>query len=679
MNEKLSPIVQTVSGSTSPRDSTYNKNIEIGSNTVVKSLANTTTQVEEIKREIEVKPEIKIEEIKPVLIVKEIVKEETKEMKSKTLEIIKPSVLKDKEVKKDFSSDSLVQHVHNLENPSDYKPSRTSMDATDPMENKMEREYRRIFTDKSKDTKSSTERTMGDFKSTSTLKRRFEALRRGLAKREDSKKNSINVPDVTSPTSVASRKDVSINSDPPSLEGRSYSSTKPYNPFPVTYSRDKSAYNPRISSHYRRSVTSKKERDSCHWSSRPDDEDSECQGVKGMFKLWGKKFNLEEDYYNKKNPTPKSSYEPTKEPPKKPEKKYPEPKLVIKDDVEVKKDGKRFFFFKKKNKYKDKPYKPKKGVTTGRCEVRDGLTIKIGGGGGTSYIPEAVVKEPEPIPEDYEDLIRKAWVTKFMSHAIESRNSVQVRWNNKTYATSSSTVFELMDNVYKDAGVVFRSKSQVTVHSSYKSYTAQHVNFVHQNIEAWMIPKTLTDKPKLLPKMRCRSSEDRKDNIEVRISDQKWFIDKSKAFSHKIEVVLHSNNLVKLNKEESSEYLRIDIPKGFFIDSSSDENNKKAANQSSDEEVYKIVEYETGSDLKKDKTVRNFDLGDHKQNNIKVTVSVKESIDYDAHYIDTLMKQPPIYKNVSFKGSKVYILKRCDVIGVGIITQRELRDKRKPM
>ncbi|CAH0599875.1 unnamed protein product [Chrysodeixis includens] len=688
MNEKLSPIVHTVSGTTSPRDSTYNRNIEIGSNTVVKSLTHTTTQVEESKREseensdrpeIEIeKPEVKIEEIKPVLIAKEVVKEEVKEMQNKTLKVIKPSLIKDKYVAKDFSSDSLVQQVYNLENPSDVKSSRTSMEPADPMENKLEREYRNIFVNKSKEPKSSNEKNAGDYKSTSSLKRRFGALRRSLAKKEDSKKNSSIAPEITSPTSVASRKDVSINSDPPSLEGRSYSSTKPYNPFPSSYSRAKTAYDTKISSHivssYKRSVTGRKERGSAQWSSRPDDENGECQGVKGMFKLWGKKFNLEEDYYDKKNPTP-SPYGSPKESSKKSDKKYPEPKLIIKDDIEEKKDGKRFFFFKKKNKYKNKPYKSKKGVTTGRCEVKDGLKIKIGGA-GTSYIPETVVKEPEAVPNDYEDLFKRAWVTKFMSQAIESRNSVQVRWNNKTYTTSSSTVFELMDNVYKDTGVIFRSKSQVTIHSSYKSYTAQHVNFVHQNIEAWMVPKTLPDKPKLLPKIKCKSNEDRNNNIEVRISDQKWFIDKSKAFSHKIEVVLHSKNMVKLNKEESSEYLRIDIPKGFFMDSSSDENNKRGTNHSSDEEVFKIVEYETGSDLKKDKTVRNFDIGDHRQNNIKVTVSVKESKDYD---IDTIMKQPPVFKNVSFQGSKVYKLKRCDVIGVGIITHRELRDNRKPI
>lgn len=671
MHEKLSPIIQTVSGSTSPRESKINKNIEIGSNTIVKSLTNTTTQVEDsVKIDIDIKPVVKIEEIKPVLILHE----DTKEMKTKTItETNKPTERNEKITDKEFSSDSLVQHVHNLENPSDDKQSHISIDTSDPMENKLEREYRRIFSAKSKESKQSSDKPLPDFKSTSTLKRRFEALRRGLAKREDSKKNAVIVTKVSSQISAPSRKDVSINSDPPSLEGRSFSNTKTYSPYTQSYSRDQTVYNPRTSQ-YKRSVTSRKERDSAHWSSRPDDDDSECQGVKGMFKLWGKKFNLEEDYY-KNRATPKPSYAISKQS----EKKVEEPKLVIKtSDIEEKKEGRKFFFFKKKNK--DKPYKSKKGVTTGRCEVRDGLMIKIGTG-GNAFVPEVNVKEPKvfPVSEEYEDIVRKAWLKKFLSQAIESRNSVQIRWNNNTYATSSSTVFELMDNVYKNTGVVFRSKSQVAVQPSYKSYK-QHVNFVHQNIEAWMIPKTITDRPKLLPaKVKCKSDEERKDNIEVRISDQKWFIDKSKAFSHKIEVVLHSKNFVKVNKEASSEYLRIDIPKGFFVDSSSDDNNKQVANQFSDEKVFKIVEYETGSDLNKDRTTRNFDIGDHKQNNIKVTVSVKENKDCDSMVLETMIKRPPVHRDVVIQGSNVYIPKRCDVIGVGIITQRELREIQKPM
>lgn len=628
-------------------------------------------------------------------------KEKPTEEESSTESTRKPTKPKEKPTEVVSSSDSLLQHVHNLENPSLEQRSPMSLEAEDLMENKLELEYRSIFESKSKSKDSKISGHNSGIKSTSTLRRRFEALRRGLAKKEDSKKNSVIVKE-SSQVSANSRKDVSINSDPPSLEGRSFSNTKPYNPpFSTRYSRDRSMHNPRPSQ-YRRPVTGDK-KESADWSVKAGDDDSDTQGVKGMFKLWGKKFNLEEDY--NRQCTPKPSYNPGRTQqikkveisvPRIQEPSPPIPAIAApvpepEPELDKKKEGRRFFFFKnkkkdkEKDKYKEKekekPFKAKKGVFTGRCEVRDGLVIKILG--DNAYNTEDVVKkEPEIVPDDYEEIVRKSWLKKFLTPTIDSRNSVNVRWNNKTYAPSSSTVFELMDNIYKDTSIVFSSKSQVSAQSSYKSHTRQHVNFMQQNIEAWMIPKTFTDRPKMLPmkqmqqQLTCKSDEDTKDNMEVRISDQKWFIDKSKAFSHKIEVVLHSKNFKKLYKEESSEYLRIEIPKGFFVDSSTDSTNRPT-NQSSDEEVFKIVEYETGSDLKKDKATPNPHVGDYKQNKIKVTVSVKESTKCVSKVLETPSK--PISRDVVVQGSNVFIPRRCDIIGVGIITHRDLSQIRKPM
>lgn len=683
MCEKLSPIIQTASGSTSPRE-LENKDIKIGSNTITKSIADITTQVEAgVNKEIEIK-------IQP----KESTKHEPQSQQHLNPEKIKititkhpataSSIVKEKFTSQDnYSSDSLVQHIHDLESPMIDKQSRCS---EDPMENKLEREYRKIFTTKSKQSKkSNTDSRLPDYKSASILKRRFEALRRGLSKKEDSSKNSVFISKLSSRVnmSAASHRDVSINSDPPSLEARSYSHTKIYSPhvFPSIVEHDKVIpYSPQ--SIYERSISSKQtDRNALSWP-KTDEDDSESQGVKGMFKLWGKKFNLEDDHY-RSNTTPKSSYTS-----KKGVKKERSLKISSKINAEEK-EKRKFFFFKKKNK--EKPFKTKKGVTAGRCEVKDGLMIKIG---NVVNDPEAQGKRLDEMSDIYEETMKSAWLQKYLSHGIESRKSVKIRWNNKTYTASSSTVFELMDNIYKDPGKVFRSKSEVTIESSYyKSYTRHHqVYFMQHNIEVWMIPHTIiTDYPQNLSiEARPEPQKPSNENMEVTISDQKWLIDKSKAFSHKIEVVLLSKNFVRCNKKASSEYLRIDIPKGFFLnssDASADSNNVRnkrgmyKQSQSSDEEVYKIVEYETGSDTKKERNTHKVDAGYHKHNNIKVTVSVKSNRDIEPRVVEKMIKSPPAHREVLIQGSNVCIPKRCDVIGVGIITRRDmhLSDSRKPM
>ncbi|XP_063835803.1 uncharacterized protein LOC135084974 [Ostrinia nubilalis] len=662
LNEKLSPIVHTKSGTTSPSIPSVEekKNVEIGSNTHEKSFVTTSTQIQDgdVQKEEDTKEVIEV--IVEQNQTKDISRKSTKEKKSKegiatsTEEPHAKRISKRaQEAERVFSSDSLVQHVHDLEHPSEDKQASPMF--IDPMENKLEREYRKMFSTKSKESKeqkpSTDEKPEAEMKSTSVLRRRFEALRRGLAKKEDSKKNAVLANKDSSNVSAPSHRDVSIASDPPSLEARSYSNTKVYSPF-QNADQDKAS----TSKMYKKSFIGRKD-----WT-RPEDYDSECQGVKGMFKLWGKKFNLDDE---------DSSPGPSIDVSKKPKDKIPA------TESESKKEGKKFFFFKKKSKDKTKqPYKQKKGVTAGRCEVGDGLMIKIGAANSPPAEKERK-KEIKQIPENYEEMLRKAWLQQFLAQTIDSRPSVKIRWNNSAYATSSSTVFEIMENVYKDTGVVFRSKSEVTTGESsyYKSFTKQHVNFV-QDIEAWMIPKFIPDKA---TPIRIGKDEkgDKKDNIEVRISDQKWFIDKSKAFAQKIEVVLHSKNLVPHQKDPSSEYLRIDIPKGFFTDSSSDSTGPM---HTSNEEVYKIVEYESpdasNNFLRRN---RNIEVGDHLNKDIKVTVSVKDSKEFESNILETVIKRPPIHRDVVIQGSNVYIPKRCNVIGVGIITQKDITRMRKPI
>ncbi|XP_059058841.1 uncharacterized protein LOC131852217 [Achroia grisella] len=649
VNKNLSPILQTKSGATSPKfPAERTKDIEVG-NTALKYLVTTTTQVED-KYEKKLS-EITLNNTEDSSVYKKISKQQIKEKIFK--EIITKAA-----VGNDFSSDSLVQQIHNFERPSQAKESRMLLsESIDPMENKLEREYRKMFSVKIKEHGSNIENPIPDFKSASLLRRRFEALRRGIAKRDESKKNAVLMTKELSQNSVPSRKDVSIASDPPSLEARSYSKTKIYSPLPSSSNEKKIVTTPITT--YKKSFIDRKNRDSREWIHT---EHSEEHGVKGMFNLWGKKFNLEEES-NTKFFSPETSHIT---------KKKQKELLPKKVEFEEKKEGRNFFFFKKKSKDKIKqPYKSKQGFTAGRCEVKDGLMINIG---ANTTISEETEKNKicNKVSEDYEDILRKSWIRKFLSRRIESKNSVQIRWNNKMYVTSSNTVFELMDNVYKQTGIVLKSRSEITSSdSTFNSFTKAQVNF-KQNIEAWMIPKTIPDRPIKIVSL----TENNNKNIEVTILNRKWFIEKSEAFAHKIEVVLQSKNIVKINKDPSSEYLRIDIPKGFFSDSTSDSGNT----QTSNEEVYKIVEYDTPDSKTGFKVCNKLGTDEclNSTRDMKVTVSIKDSEDLETKILDTIIKRPPINIDVA-QGSTGTTAKRCDVIGVGIITQRELREIKKPI
>lgn len=763
VSAKVSPIIITKSGTTSPQEqmSTKLNNIELGINTIEKIFVTTTTQMEN---------DLIIEsETKPPTTVTVIVRSTTKDTERDKLQ---PNYL-GKKVVRSFSSDSLIQHVHNLEHPSEDK-----YDELENLGNTMETEYQIMLqsSSKTREKDSSFEKQKSissELKSTSLLRRRFQALRKSISKKEDSKTNDSksSIPSVHS--IIGSVKDASVTSDPPSLVGRSYSNLKtsfknsPHSSDsnqqcdtvifkesltikgddPQQRSKDcvpEANEDPQQSP--KDCIIPEKKEEPPQLPKLPDSMtvDSEYgQGVKGMFKLWGKKFNLEDEsrVNNKKSESPKSSFAKKKE-----KKEVPLPKLdsSISRPQEEKKEGKKFFFFKKKNKHKkaEKPkdtYKNKKGVTTGRCEVRDGLLIKFGGNSPPPSVAKSKVNASRDM-ESYGEMIRKDWLRKYMTNSpIESQNSVKIRWNNNTYATSSSTIFELMEHVYKGTGVTLKSKcetaSSVDDTCIYKAYTNQNQNYV-QEVEAWMIPRTIPDHliivrdnkvfyPDLLRERPLPKSED---NLKITLTDRKWSA--QKAFPHKMEVVLHSNNVIDLkSRHRSSDYLRINIPKGYFSDTSTDD--QPPTTQTSDEEVYKIVEYDnTDSVTKMARVVKPVNTvpiqvpqiepknivptnkrpighgppintpqelkktDSHKDvlktQNIQVDkgdpINPKPSytfldcvVPYSTKPWNTVIEKPPTFRDVIIQKSNVYIPKICDVIGVGIITQREIRDPPKPM
>lgn len=530
-----------------------------------------------------------------------------------------------------FSSDSLIQHIHNLELSSTNK---LSQGLVDTIENKLEREYRHIFETTSKhqhlETPSKQSQSKSVHKSTSLLKRRFEALRR--------KKEPIKNEVLVKPSSkIPSHKDVSVASDPPSLVARSYYAPKPYSPSNLVPPKEAGVKN---------------ESDIL----TEDDESSYNQGVLSMFRLWSKKIDLNESHYPSQMPSalPQNTSKTNDK---------------IDSKEEKKSQGKKFFFFKRKDKAKTQsdqtPCKNKKSVTAHRCEIKDTHVHKEPNKSNARRYTKVPSKQ-EVIAAKYEEVICKAWLSKFITNSSASNESAKIRWNNNTYTTSSSTVFELMDNINKDAGIIKRSKSAASTTHANRS-TTKRVNFLQHNIEAWMIPRTMTCSPMIIPvNKKNTSSKENSKNIAVAMSNNKWAIDTARTFSRRIELVLHSNNISKLNNKESSDFLKIDIPKGFFSDSTNSEEQRW--HRISDEQVYKIVEYETlksKSDIKKGANRSR----DHTFKEISVTVSVKDSKNNESKVLETIIKREPTQRDVVIQGSRVSLPKRCDVIGVGIITQ----------
>ncbi|CAH2229342.1 jg17091 [Pararge aegeria aegeria] len=586
-------------------------------------------------------------------------------------------VTNDEKVEKNFLSDSLLQHVHNLETPSSFQPSKMTLNL---IENTLEREYMNMFPSNPKQNSNKPIAEIQPIQECNSrfMRKRFEALRCSLSKKEISKEQCIEI-NSSSRNSSTNRRDVSITSDPPSLVARSFSDTNKYTPSHLIFRNNEDV----TQTSYTKPLTGRKE--SAHWST--DAVDGDYQNAKGMFKLWGKKFKLDKDLKNT------SSYNirvGTKKHKNKVEIILPKEEVIDKQIKNEKREGKRFSFCKWKSKDKSKQsYKLKKGVTAVRCEVGDGLTIKSGA--VNEYSPETSSNKPDQISDAYNDMLRKAWLKRCVDSKNDSRNSVKIRWNNDMYATSSSTVFELMECIYKNTGIVLRSKSEVTSSTTpssstwkcrrYNNSRINQVNFMQQAIQAWMMPKMITDNS--IEKLRTIQNliNDKKKKIEVTFSNQKWFIAKSKTFSQKIELVLNTKNFLKeKDTKESCKYIVIDVPKGYFSGTSFVDEERT---HTSDEQVYNIVEYETiksSSHIKNKKKYRKMNISDYQSNDIRITINVKDIEDKESGVVETLNIPPP-HRDVVVQGSNVYLPKRCDVVGVGIITQhthnKDLREIKK--
>ncbi|CAK1548963.1 unnamed protein product [Leptosia nina] len=285
-------------------------------------------------------------------------------------------------------------------------------------------------------------------------------------------------------------------------------------------------------------------------------------------------------------------------------------------------------------------------------------------------IPEVITSDEF---ENYDNILRKSWLKRFLTNKVDSRRSVKIRWNNNMYSTSSSTVFELLDCVYKNTGIVMGSRSEISTCDSSNYYANnRQVKFMPNNIEAWMIPQTIINSPY---KSVQNKNMEKNRNIEVTYLDRKWYIDKSHR-GNKIELVLQSKNIIQAKKSKSSDYILIDIPKGYFTDSV--ESNQ---HQTSEEEVYKITDYESpNSKIFVNKKITDFHMGDHISKEEKeITVAIRNHELVESNTLHNLAKKLPLLRDVVIQGSQVYIPKHCDVIGVGIITQRDIRDIKKPI
>lgn len=375
-------------------------------------------------------------------------------------------------------------------------------------------------------------------------------------------------------------------------------------------------------------------------------------GIKGMFKLWSRRFNLEDDY-NRQNPT--SSFDLS----------YTDKRL---DSVQSQKKETKFFIFKRRTKSKSSSYKSNKPVITGICQAKKGVMIKVEPSKPTSFSYSSSKKALKRNIYSAQN-----WIQAFKSKEYDNRRSVHIRWcnENKTFSGSSSTVFKLMNDVYHNPETIFPSKSELIQkgisHGPIKSPVAPRSSFANRNYEAWMIHEAVfnTQRP---THTRSNKSEllNKKHNVEIKITNKQCFIERSKAFSHRIEVVLHSKNIIKSqNKDVSDEFIKIDIPKGFFNESSSEMDTKLYGY--SDEEVYNIIDYEMSSiamDLQKkpEKEKLNYSTGDHKSSNNHDMAKQKSEI---------FSRQPT--------NNEIFIPKKVDVVGVGILSRRDEDFVKRPM
>lgn len=489
-----------------------------------------------------------------------------------------------------------------------------------------------------------------ELRTTSTFKRTLEALKKGFKKKEGRLSDLSNSIFNTSLIELSSI-DVIV---PPKLNANSKSSE--HNKLSELDMKVKCIDNIKQNSY---------ELD----SSLSEIYDSNSK-VEGMFKVWGKKFDLENEI--KRDNDSMYDYDMN------------ENEAEMKQDDEIAKPQKRSFF-KRRKKMK---FKFNRTIVTGCCQVKRGVMIKVSpirplcnAGGKHSERVKQVVKNNKHVVKN------NSIVEKKIKPNVSER-SLHVQWNNDFYRSDSTIDFEtIFNNINYSEDAMSKSKSECTesFSSYYSNIPQQSVNVIYQNVQAWMIHEITIDrnlKPIQINDNKLAQYSKRDNNIELK-SSNKWPIDKSKAFSRQTEAFLQSNNLIKHAWRENSEkdYLKVNIRRSFLVDSDSNWSLKK---RSSEEKVYNIINYETMTKNKcegitsTDKCSLN--IGDTGLNDNKVTNSFNERNNAKSRFIETLLKTPSIVHNdVIAQKNHGHIHKKCDIIGVGIFTQKDSETTNKPM
>ncbi|XP_013136783.1 PREDICTED: uncharacterized protein LOC106101941 isoform X2 [Papilio polytes] len=454
LNKKLSPLVRKKSNYTNPLTTFFRKqDLEHNVNTTpsVHNQVNASTQMG--TKEIEKSTKIKI--FKELATNTEIL-ENGKPLKSEVELSVEMSRILSNKMGTGSSLDSLVQHVYNLDKPCNATLSTATID---PMENKLEREYRKIFSNQSKDCSCNNKISAAN---SDSLLRRFEALRRDMTLKEELKKNMSKS---SSPTNEPKYKDISVDSDGASLP--EINDKKLISPITSDYS------DARQKEKGKKKSTAKLQKSS-YW--RRSDVDSDHQ-TKGRFKLWGRKVSVDGGSHKK------SKIKCT-ESKKKSEASVKFSKL-LKTKSSVKKEGKKFRFFKKKVKAVPRS---RTDVMTGRCEVREGMSVQIGKGLlSQDYNTNAIQK----FRLKYEDKLLNAWIRNFLTKSDEPRKKISTQYSSSV--ESSST--DIGENSSSDTDVQLTTTPTVTNNSSlHKVNKSPFINFSNQYIQAWMLTKTILDR-----------------------------------------------------------------------------------------------------------------------------------------------------------------------------------------
>ncbi|KPJ11010.1 hypothetical protein RR48_10190 [Papilio machaon] len=457
LNKKLSPLVRKKSNYTNPLTTLFHKqDLEHNVSTTLSlhNLVNASTQIG--TKELEKSTKIKI--FKELATNTELL-ENGKPLKSEVELSVEMSRIMSNKMGTGSSLDSLVQHVYNLDKPCNATLSTATID---PMENKLEREYRKIFSNQSKDCPCNKKISAAN---SDSLLRRFEALRRDMTLKDELKKN---ISKTSSPANEPKYKDVSVDSDGASLPECDDKKiiTPISSDYSVKYKKEKS-----------KKKSNAKLQKSSYW--RRSDIDSDHQ-TKGRFKLWGRKISTDGGSHKK-------SKIKCSDGKKKSEASVKFSKL-LKSKSSVKKEGKKFRFFKKKIKAAPRS---RTDVMTGRCEVREGMSIQIGKG----LLPQDYNKNAiQKFRLKYEDKLLNAWIRNFLTKSDEPRKERSAIYSSSVESNCSSST-DIGENSSSETDIQFTTTATVTNNSSFhKVNESPFMNFSNQYIQAWMLTKTILDR-----------------------------------------------------------------------------------------------------------------------------------------------------------------------------------------